>query len=195
MKKAIVLATMAAGLLAQGAFAEMKIGVVNLQKAFEEYYKTKQADATLKEAAEAYNKERQQLIAEFQKVQEERTKLVEEINKPELSATAKAEKQKEAEAKLADLQKQKQSIDEFDRVRRQQLQDQSNRMRGSIVKEITEQVAKISKSRDYDLILDTSGASMNGTPIVVFSEDQYDLTTDVVRELNRNAPAAEAPKP
>src|SRR5690242_13529870 len=108
MKRAIVIGAVIPGLCSSGAFAaDMKIGVVSLQKCFEEYYKTKQADATLKDAAEAYNKERQQLISDFQKLQEERNKLVEEIAKPELSAAAKADKQKEADAKLTDLRKQK----------------------------------------------------------------------------------------
>ncbi len=196
MKKIILVGAAIVGLIAGGArAAELKVGVVNLQKCFEDYYKTKQADATLKDAAEAYNKERQQLIGEFQKVQEERNKLLEEINKPELSATAKAEKQKEAETKLADLRKQKDQIDEFDKVRRQQLQDQSNRMRGGIVKEITEKVNFIAKTQNYTLILDSSGASMNGTSLLVYFEDRLDITSDVVRELNRYAPPPAAPKP
>src|SRR5438105_15844903 len=104
MKRAIVIGAATAALFAHSTLAaDIKVGVVNLQKCFEEYYKTKSADITLKEAAEAYNKERQQLITEFQKLQEERNKLVEEINKPELSAAAKADNTKESEAKLAEL--------------------------------------------------------------------------------------------
>ncbi len=196
MKRAIVTAAILAGLCSSGSFAaDFKLGVANLQKCFEEYYKTKQADATLKEAADAYSKERQQLIADFQKVQEERNKLIEEVSKPELSEAAKKEKNKEAETKLAELRKQKDSIDEFDRVRRQQLQDQSNRMRGGIVKEITDQVVRIAKAQNFTLVLDSSGASMNGTPSVVYAEEHLDITQDVIREMNKNAPPPEPAKP
>jgi len=196
MKRAIVMGAVIMGMCSSGAFAvDIKLGVVSLQKCFEEYYKTKQADSTLKDAADAYNKERQQLIAEFQKLQEERNKLVEEIAKPELSAAAKAEKQKEADNKLTELRKQKESIDKFDSVRRQQLQDQSNRMRGGIVKEITEQVVKIAKSQNYTLVIDSSGASMNATTFLVYAEDRLDITVDVIRELNKNAPPMEPSKP
>jgi len=196
MKRTLLVGVTITALFAEGTFAaEFKVGVANLQKCFEEYYKTKQADVTLKEAAEAYNKERQQLISDFQKVQEERNKLVEEMNKPELSEAAKKEKSKEAETKLADLRKQKDSIDEFDRVRRQALQDQSNRMRSSIVKEITDRVVQIAKAQNFTLILDSSGASMNGTAVLVYFEDRLDVTLDVIREMNRNAPPPEPAKP
>ena len=196
MKRAIVIGAVMMGLVTSGALAaEVKIGTVNLQKCFDEYYKTKQAEGTLKEAADAYNKERQQLIQEFQKLQEERGKLEEEMAKPELSATAKADKKKESDAKLNDLRKQKESIDEFDKVRRQQLLDQQNRMKGNIVKEITDRVNQISKAQNFNLVLDVSGPSMNGTTTVVFSDDRLDVTVDVIRELNRNAPPVEAPKP
>lgn len=178
-----------------GFAADLKLGVVNLQKIFEEYHKTKQADSTLKEAADAYNKERQQLIGEFQKLQEDRNKLMEEINKPELSAKAKEEKTKEAETKLTDLRKQKESIDEFDRVRRQQLQDQSNRMRANIVKEITDHVVKIAKGQGFSLVIDSSGSSMNGTPLLVYFDEKLEVTREVINELNRGAPAIEPPKP
>lgn len=196
MKRAIVIGAVMMGLVTGSAFAaDIKIGTVNLQKCFDEYYKTKQAEATLKEAADAYNKERVQLIQEFQKMQEERGKLEEEIAKPELSATAKADKKKESDAKLEDLKKQKNSIDEFDKVRRQQLLDQQNRMKSNIIKEITDKVSQISKAGNLTLVVDISGPSMNGTTIIVYAEDRLDISLDVVRELNKNAPAMGAPKP
>ncbi len=197
MKRTIVIAAAIIGLCVSGTHAaENKLGVANLQKCFEEYYKTKQADVTLKDAADAYNKERQQLIAEFQKLQEERSKLEEEIAKPELSAATKAEKKKESDTKLAELKKQKENIDDFDRVRRQQLLDQQNRMKAGIVKEITDQIVKISKAQNFTLVLDSSAASaLSGTPMLFYFEDRLDITPDVIRELNRNAPPIEPAKP
>ena len=192
MKRAIVAAGIIAGLYGNTVLAaEFKVGTANLQKCFEEYYKTKSAELTLKEAADAYNKERQQLINEFQKLQEERQKLVDESNKPELSKQAKEDKTKEAEAKLAELRKQNESIQEFDRVRRQQLTDQQNRMRNSIVKEIADQVVRIAKVQNFTLVFDSSGSSMNGTPVLIYFEDRMDITTDIVRELNKNQPPPE----
>lgn len=196
MKKVMIAAAVIAGLLSNGTFAaDLKIGVVNLQRCFEEYYKTKQADSMLKEDAEAYNKERQERIGAFTKTSEERNKLLEEIKKPELSEAAKKDKEKESEAKLADLRKMEAAIREYDNVRRQSLKEASDRMRGTIVKEITEQVVKISKSQNFTVVLDSSGASMNGTAILVYSEDRLDITQDVIRELNRNAPPPEPAKP
>jgi len=196
MKRAILIAAVAAGLAVEGWTAEMKIGTVNLAKCFEDYYKTKQADSTLKESGDAYVKERQALITDFQKLTEERNKLVDEMNKPELAAEKKAEKQKEAEAKLAELRKQNEQIQEFDRVRRAQLDDNRRRMQAGIVKEITEQINKIARAQNFTLIFDSSGVSMNTTPVLVFAEERLDITIEVIRELNKNQPAATpAPAP
>src|SRR5207248_477749 len=76
-------------------------------------------------------------------------------------------------------------INEFGQTRERQLQEQALRMREGIVKEITEVVMDKVKNRSLDLVFDKSGMSLNGVPLVMFSRDNYDFTTDVITDLNK----------
>src|SRR2546425_61383 len=86
-------------------------------------------------------------------------------------------------------------VGRYTRVRRQQLQDQQNRMRGSIVKDIADQVVRIAKGQNFTLVFDSSGSSMNGTPVLIYFEDRMDITPDIIRELNKNQPPPELKSP
>ena len=93
-------------------------------------------------------------------------------------------------------------INDFRQTRERQLQEQALRMREGIVKEITDVVMDKVKSNNLDLVFDKSGMSLNGVPILMFSRDNFDFTSDVVAVLNKPgrvtepvaSPAASAPK-
>ena len=70
------------------------------------------------------------------------------------------------------------------------------RMRQGILKEVTDVVQKEAKDAGYLLVLDKSGNTLNGLPSLVFAQDNLDITADIIKILNKNAPTpAEAPKP
>ena len=70
-------------------------------------------------------------------------------------------------------------------------------MRAGIVEDINKVVADKVKADNFDVVLDKSGPSLNGVPIVLYSRDSYEFTEAVVTALNKNkgkeAPAD--PKP
>jgi outer membrane protein len=66
-------------------------------------------------------------------------------------------------------------------------------MRQGIVEEISKIVNDKVKADAYDLVVDKSGMSLNGVPVVMFAKDSYDFTDDIVAALNKNKPT-DAPK-
>src|SRR5476649_1905579 len=74
------------------ASADLKIGVVDLSKAFDQFYKTKDAQAKLKEKQDGYQKEIQDLINDYQHMGEEAQALDKAQNDPTLSAQARQDK-------------------------------------------------------------------------------------------------------
>ena len=57
-------------------------------------------------------------------------------------------------------------------------------------------IDKEARDAGYQLVLDKSGNTLNGVPVLVFSQDQLEITDDIVKILNKNQPkGAEAPKP
>ncbi len=187
MKKYLVLSLLAALLGSASASAQnIKIGTVDMKKVFESYYKTKDAEAKINEARNNAKKELEDRMDVAKKTLDEVKKLDEEISKPELSKDAKEQKAKIRGEKAAELQNMDREIREFQQSREKQLQEQSVRMRAGIVDDINKIVADKVKAENFDVVLDKSGPSLNGVPIVLYSRDSYEFTDTVVTALNKN---------
>ncbi len=197
MKKYVILTLLAAVIGSASASAQgLKIGTVDMKKVFESYYKTKEAEAKINEARNNAKKELEDRMDVAKKTLDEVKKLDEEISKPELSREAKESKAKVRSEKAAELQTMDREIREFQQSREKQLQEQSVRMRAGIVDDINKVVTERVKADNYDLVVDKSGPSLNGVPIVLFARDSYEFTDTVVTALNKNKGKEPAePKP
>jgi len=176
------------------AHAEIKVGYVDMAKVFAEYYKTKEAENRINEARNAAKKELDGRIENHTKNGEEINKLNQELAKPELSKEAKEKKAKERDEKIAARVELERDIQEFNRSRTEALKDQALRMRDGIVKEINVVIQEKVKASQFDLVLDKSGNSVNGVPVVLYSRETSDFTADVIEILNKNRPK-DAPAP
>jgi outer membrane protein len=196
MKRFLLLA-LAAGLAFPAAsFAQgtLKIGTVDMQRAFKEYNKTKDAENKVNDAKNAAKKEFDDRTDGYKKALDEINKLNQQLDAPALSADAKAQKAKERDEKIANIKNMEREINDFRQTREQQLQQQAMRMRESIVKEITDLVLERVKSNGMDLVFDKSGLSTNYVPVVMYSKDSADFTTDIITALNKKA-ASSTEKP
>src|SRR5205814_8635625 len=167
---------------AQGA---LKIGTVDMQRAFKECNKTKDAEAKINDAKNAAKKEYDDRAESYKKALDEINTLNKQLDAPALSADAKAQKAKERDDKIANIKNMEREINEFRQTRERQLQEQAMRMREGIVKEITDIVMEKVKANNMDLVFDKSGMSLNGVPVLMYSPDNDDFTNDVVTALNR----------
>ena len=163
---------------------------------FNDYYKTPIATAKLKDTVDSYKKEHDDMVANYKKQIDELNKLREEQDKSEYTAEVREQKRKAVAEKLAETQKLQRDIEEYDTSHQKILKEQTQRMRQTIVKEISDVVAKEAQDQGYQLVLDKSGNTLNGVPPIVFSQDNLDITGDIVKILNKNQPkTTEAPKP
>ncbi len=198
MKKVVLLplliAALGFGAVSSASAQQLKLGTVDMKKVFESYYKTKDAESRINEARNAAKKELEDRIDNAKKLNEEVGKLNEDMQKSELSKEAKDQKSKARDEKINELKTMEREIREFQQTREKQLQEQSVRMRGGIVDEINKVVADRVKSDQYDLVIDKSGPSLNGVPIVLFAKESFDFTTDVVTALNKNR-SSDTPAP
>ena len=192
MKKflSFALATGLAFPIASFAQTNLKIGTVDMQRAFKEYYKTKDSESKVNDAKNAAKKEFDDRAEGYKKALDEVNKLNQQLDAPALSADAKAQKSKERDEKIANIKSMEREINEFRQTREQQLQQQAMRMRESIVQEITEIVLERVKANGMDLVFDKSGQSTNYVPIVLYSRDSADFTAEIITALNKKAGTA-----
>src|ERR1051325_10206719 len=163
----------------------LKIGTIDMQRAFKEYGKTKDAEAKINDAKTAAKKEYDDRAEAYKKALDEINTLNKKLDAPALSADAKTQKAKERDDKIANIKNMEREITEFRQTRERQLQEQALRMREGIVKEITDVVMDRVKSSNMDLVFDKSGMSLNGVPIVLYSRDNAEFTNDVIAVLNK----------
>jgi len=159
---------------------------IDLDKVFNEYYKTKLADAQLKEQAEEFNQERAKLVESYEAMQKEFNEARDQSASPALEDEARNKLRSQAEEKLIEIREQEQKIRNFDNSRRKQLEEQGRRMRKRIVDEIKEKVQAHARNQGYLSVIDTSGQSLNGVAIVLYVDDKADLTADMIAILNKD---------
>ena len=107
-----------------------------------------------------------------------------------LSATERDKRKKDAENELLGLRDLETRIKQFDNTSRTTLGEKQRRMRDNILQEIKDTIKARVKTGAYTLVLDTASETPNGTPIILFSAGNDDLTDSVLAQLNVNAPAA-----
>jgi outer membrane protein len=168
--------------LAQGT---MKIGTVDMQRAFKEYNKTKEAEVKINDAKNAAKKEYDDRAESYKKALDEINNLNKQLESPALSADKKTQTAKERDDKIANIKNMEREISDFRQTRERQLQEQLMRVREGIVKEITDVVMEKVKASNMDLVFDKSGMSINGVPFLLYSHDNIDFTNDIITVLNK----------
>ncbi len=175
-------------LLASGmARAQLSVGTVDMNRVFKEYSKTRDAEAKLNEAKNAARKEYDERADAYKKALDEINKINAQLDAPALSSETKAQKSKDRDEKISGIKTMERELNEFRQSREQQLQQQMQRMRDGILKEITDVVMEHVRSRNLDLVFDKSGASLNGFSPVLFTRERDDFTAEIIAALNKSS--------
>jgi len=175
------------------ASAQQRIAMVDLRKVFDDYYKTKAADATLKERASELEKQKKSMVEDYRKLADEYKTAMEDANNQAISADEREKRKKAAEGKLIEVKEMEQSITQFDRQAMATLEEQEQRMRTKLLEEIQIVIDNKAKAGNFTLVLDKAGETRNRTPFVLFFNGQDDITALILKDLNANAPAGYLP--
>lgn len=144
-----------------GQAAEMKIGYIDFEKAFNEYYRTKTEDAKLKKELEDAEAGLEKKAFEISKLRDKMELLGED-----------ARKKKEKE-----LREQIQGLNEMRTKTRDELVEKRNKKWLEIYDEIKEVAAKYAKENSYTLIFDEKA--------LIYKEATGDVTAEIVTLLNK----------
>lgn len=94
-------------------------------------------------------------------------------------------KRKEAEGKVQQLidRGDRDTASRFRESREKELQTESSERRNQIVTDLQQRVKNA--SRDFDLVFDVSGDTLNGFPVIMHGPSLPDITKDILHELSR----------
>ena len=181
------------GAVAEGA--ELKLAVVDMRRVIEAHPDTGQAEALLAKQKEEFQLERQEMLKQLERLNEEFEATVGEARNKALSESARDEKLEIAEAKGRELKLYQRQIRETAAARTQQLTDQNNRMMRRIVEKVRGIIKEHATQQGYTLVLDSSGVGLHGVETIVYTMDSLDITATVLKltEAADPAPEEEAP--
>lgn len=170
------------------ALAQSKMATVDLKRLFDNYYKTKLAQAAIQDRAAQLDKDDKSMKDDLKKGTGDYEQLLQQANDQALSADERDKRKQAAADKLKDLQASKVAIDQFERQAQTTLAEQRQRMRDNILKEIKAAVTNKAKAGGYALVFDLAAETVNGTMAIVYSDGSNDLTDAVLAQLNAGAP-------
>jgi outer membrane protein len=170
------------------ALAQNKIATVDLKKLFDGYYKTKLASAAVQERADELQKDYASMADDLKKHSDQYEQTLESADDPAVSDDERARRKQAASDQLKQLQDNRAAIDQFQRQAQVTLGDQKERMRDNILTDIKKAVADKAKAAGDTLVIDADAQTINGTPAVIYSTGDNDLTDVVLKQLNAAAP-------
>jgi outer membrane protein len=197
MKKLLFKSFLFSVCLASSCFlcqAQTKVATIDLKKVFDNYYKTKQADSNLKERASDFDKTRKGMLDDYQTLNERYKKELESANDQAVSSDERDRRKKQAESTLLEIKRVEQDVTRFDQSSRNTLGEMQRRMRDNILREIREIISTRARQGSYSLVVDTAAETFNQTPVFLYSNSEHDMTDEILKQLNANAPA-ESSKP
>lgn len=189
VKKYLLPVIVMGALAFNAASAELTVVTVSMQKLFDGYYKSTEANQRLESIREQAVAEAQEKEKELQDMAEEIRSMQEELQNPVLSDSSKAEKQAELQSVAEEGRRKQAEFQQWQQQTMGNLNQRSQEIRNSLIDEIVKVVNDIAL-KDYaaDLVFDTSDILGSGVPTVLYADTDLDVTDKVMIKLNADAP-------
>jgi outer membrane protein len=192
LKSLVAIATFSALALVAQAQPAVKLLVVDMAKLYDNHYKTLEQNAKIQADDQKATEEVDKMNKEGNALVEEYKSLSEKSNNPALTADAKEKAQADAQKKFEEIQRKQQEIQQFIGQTRQSLAQRFQTFKNLMLEEISKVASDVAKRKGATLLLDKSGPSVFGISNVLFTDPAYEITEDVMKELNKDRPATAA---
>ena len=186
----LLAAFLCAGIAAQAAEVQ-RFAVVNLEKVFREYRKSRIAEDAFKQQAEVYRNyfvKQQGLLVQLRKQAEQ---LQEEARNPALSEADRSKAGADAVVKAREVAAKEAELKLYAAERLRTMRDAEQKKREEVFADIYKEIDRRAAAEGFTFVLDSSGKTMNEQPTVLRFPASCDLTEAVIRELNRTMAEAE----
>ena len=167
--------------------AQGKIATVDMKKIFDRYWKKKAAEDRLKEQQTNMEKEEKSMKDEFNQLKEEYNTINNSTADSNISPDERDKRKKLADDKMKKMKDLDDAFKQYDANAKTRLVEQGQRLKQQIIDEIRNQATAKAKAQGFALVLDTAAVSGDGIPIILFSNNENDITDAVLVELNRGA--------
>ena len=186
MKKSLLIA-ITFFLMAGASMAAERIVFIDLERVFNEFYKTQLAKSKMEVQQKDVDVERQLMVDEMTAISEEVDVLKKEARDITLSQEIRDGKRILYEERLLELRDKQKEIEEFTERRKQQAQMQVARMSQTIMDEIRLSVIEYAKQEGLQAVIDNS-TRRAAVGVFIYTHPDVDITESVLALLNSKRP-------
>ena len=172
---AIALSVLALGGVVYQSYKTPKLGFVKSKELFDGYLGTKEAKAK-------YSKSTEELSGNIDTLTQQFNKSLAEFN-----ATYQKLSHAEREEKKRLLTYQKQNLDKYSEVVEGKISEEDQKLTQGVVNQVNTFITEYGKKNGYSIIY---GTNLSGN--IIYGADAYDLTNEILTELNNQYKSAPA---
>lgn len=165
--------------------AQQKIAVVDIQKIFSGYDKTKALELKINEQVKVYQEYAAKLLQEYRTIESECKRLRDDSMNLTLSEAERESRKRSFISKSEELKRKELEINEYNRSRQKLLKEQFDKKRAEVIAEIRQVISNKCMLEGWTMALDKSGVTLNDMPVVLYSISSVDITKSVLDDLNR----------
>ncbi len=169
---------------------ELKIAVVDMQEALNQYYKTEIQVKQINDLADEKRKNLDERQAAYQQMTNQMAELDTIYKDTALSEAKRKDALEKLQALFQERNVKGKEIADAQRKYSAEVMTARQEMEATLVEEIKQAVDNIVKEQGLDLVFDKSFLPKANKAILYTSPNVKDLTADVVAVLNANAPAS-----
>jgi outer membrane protein len=167
---------------------EPKILVVDVAKVFDNHYAKQTEEAKLRADAQKAEQDMQGLVKEGNDLVDQYKDLVDQSKNPALTPEARAKADDDSKKKMDEITSKQNELNSFKQTVQRQFQERIQTIHNGIVGSITVAATNVAKRHGATMLLDKSGISAFGVPFLIYSDPAYDITDEVIIEVNKDRP-------
>jgi outer membrane protein len=170
--------------------ADLKFGVIDMSKVFQEFHKTKSAAEKYKGNYEKAAREMQERQAVYKNLAAEAQKMQKLAQDPIITPDQRNKHAADLGEKLKEIRSMEMEMQEFADRRQTQLKQEDMQIRKGLYEEILEVVRERAKKDAFGMVFDKTGVSLSTVPVILYVGEgaATDLTDQIIVELNKDAP-------
>ena len=185
MKRYLAAALLALTFGAGVCAAELKIAVIDMQKAFEQYEKTKTLQIKLDQQMEVFREYSNQLNQQYQNLRKQYESARDDSQNIALSSAERENKRQKAQQLYESLKLKEQEMTSYTESRKTQIRDMYTKLRDEVIEEIRKAVHNKAVIEGYTIVFDQSGGSLDDIGFVIYAQPGLDITDAIIQDLNR----------
>jgi len=171
-----------------GFGAEQRFAVIDMERVFREFYKSRVAEEAIKQQAESYRNYLVRLQEQYnQLVEAERVAKANALNYA-LSPEQKTAAQQQADQAEAMVRGKRAEIELYAKERGADMRKLEETKRSEIIAEIHKEAERRALAEGFAFVVDCSARSASNQPVFLIWPKETDISQEVIRELNRTRP-------